>query len=42
MKIISIIQARMNSNRLKGKVLLKINNKPIIDHLVSRLKKKKN
>ena len=39
MKIISIIQARMNSNRLKGKVLLKINNKPIIDHLVSRLKK---
>ena len=39
MKIISIVQARMNSNRLPGKILMKVNNKPMIDYLINRLKK---
>ena len=33
MKIISIIQARTSSKRLKNKVLKKINNKPIIEYV---------
>ena len=34
-----IIEARMNSSRLPGKHMLKVNNKPIIQFLFSRLKK---
>ena len=39
MKIVSIVQARMNSSRLPGKVLMKINEKPMISFLTDRLKK---
>ena len=39
MKIVSIIQARMNSNRLPGKVLMRVDRKPMIGYLVDRLKK---
>jgi spore coat polysaccharide biosynthesis protein SpsF len=35
--IIAIVQARMTSTRLPGKVLLPINGKPVIDHVFSRL-----
>jgi spore coat polysaccharide biosynthesis protein SpsF len=38
MKFDAIIQARMSSSRLPGKVLKKINQKPILWYLVSRLK----
>lgn len=38
MKIVSIIEARMTSSRLPGKVLLKAANKPMLYHLVSRLR----
>lgn len=33
-----IVEARMSSSRLPGKVLLKIKNKPILAHLINRLK----
>ena len=33
-----IIQARMSSKRLPGKVLKKINNKPLLKHLIDRVK----
>lgn len=39
MKIIGVIQARMNSQRLPGKVMLKIEEKPIIWHIFDRLTK---
>jgi spore coat polysaccharide biosynthesis protein SpsF len=39
MKIICIIQARMGSTRLPGKVLKKIGGKPILEILINRLKK---
>jgi spore coat polysaccharide biosynthesis protein SpsF len=35
----AIIQARMNSSRLPGKVLLSINGRPVIDYLFSQLKR---
>ena len=35
--MIAIIQARYLSERLKGKVLLKIQNKTLIDHIIQRL-----
>lgn len=38
MKIVSIIEARMTSSRLPGKVLLKAANKPMLYHLISRLR----
>ena len=41
MKIVSIIEARMTSSRLPGKVLLKAANKPMLYHLISRLKQVK-
>ncbi len=41
-KIGAIIEARMNSNRLPGKILKKIGNKPSILHTVDRLKLTKN
>ena len=38
-KFSAIIEARMNSSRLAGKVLYKANNKPFLWHLIKRLKK---
>ncbi|MGB2401365.1 MAG: cytidylyltransferase domain-containing protein [Porticoccaceae bacterium] len=42
MKIVAIIQARMASTRLPGKVLKKINNKHLLSILISRVKLSKN
>ena len=39
MKLSCIIQARMNSKRLPGKIMMKINNEYMIDHLINRIKK---
>jgi spore coat polysaccharide biosynthesis protein SpsF len=41
MNIIAIIQARMSSKRLPGKVLKKIENKTVLEHVISRLKMSK-
>jgi len=38
MKIIATIEARMTSTRLPGKVLLKAAGKPMLEHLVNRLR----
>jgi spore coat polysaccharide biosynthesis protein SpsF len=38
MRIIATIEARMSSSRLPGKVLLNANNKPMLHHLVNRLR----
>ena len=38
-KTIAIIQARMSSRRLPGKVLMKLAGKPMLWHIVERLKK---
>ncbi len=38
MKIITTIEARMTSTRLPGKVLFTANGKPMLEHLVNRLK----
>ena len=38
MNIVAIVQARMNSSRLPGKVMMKINQVPLIEILTSRLK----
>jgi spore coat polysaccharide biosynthesis protein SpsF len=38
MKIAAIVEARMSSTRLPGKVLLKANNRPMLEHLIDRLK----
>ena len=38
-KFAVIIQARMGSNRLKGKVLMKVKNKSFLEILINRLKK---
>jgi spore coat polysaccharide biosynthesis protein SpsF len=39
MKTVAIIEARMTSSRLPGKVLLPAAGKPMLEHLVDRLKK---
>lgn len=39
MKVVAIIQARMNSTRLPGKTLMNINGKTIIEHIVERVAK---
>lgn len=41
MRIIGVIQARMNSERLAGKVMLEILGKPMIWHIYNRLKNSK-
>ena len=41
MKIIAVVQARMNSKRLPGKVMLSIIGKPLVWHIYDRLKKSK-
>ncbi|QZY56318.1 cytidylyltransferase domain-containing protein [Crassaminicella profunda] len=42
MNIVAIIQARMGSTRLPGKVLLPLKGKPVLWHIVNRLKACKN
>lgn len=37
MKVIAIIQARMSSTRLPGKVLMTLCNKPVLEHVVDRI-----
>jgi spore coat polysaccharide biosynthesis protein SpsF len=39
MKVVAIIQARMGSTRLPGKVLQKIAGKTVLEHVVTRVKK---
>jgi len=39
MKILAIIQARVGSTRLPGKVLIKVGEKPIIEHVYNRVSK---
>ena len=41
MKIDAIIEARMTSKRLPGKVMLKVNNKTMLEYLIERLKRVK-
>ena len=38
MKIVAIIQARMSSARLPGKVMLKLGDKIVLEHVTSRVK----
>ena len=38
MKVISVIQARMGSTRLPGKVLMPLAGKPALEHVVTRIK----
>lgn len=38
MKVIAIVQARMSSNRLPGKVLSIVNGKPMLDYVLERVK----
>ena len=38
MSVICIVQARMGSTRLPGKILLKIKDKPILSYVIERLK----
>ena len=40
-RVIAIVQARIGSKRLPGKVFLKLNNKPLIWWVISRLKRVK-
>jgi len=37
MKVVAIIQARMSSSRLPGKVLMPLVNKPVLAHVIERL-----
>ena len=37
MRTVAIIQARMSSSRLPGKVLYNFCNKPVLEHIVQRL-----
>jgi len=41
MKIVALIQARMGSTRLPGKILMDISGKPMLWHIVNRLRKSK-
>ena len=40
-KILCILQARMSSTRLPGKVLMKINSLPLLQYELDRIKKSK-
>lgn len=42
MKTIAIIQARMSSTRLPGKILLDLNGKPVLQNIVERIERAKN
>jgi len=42
MKITAIIQARMNSTRLRGKILLPLKGKPMLTHVYERIAQMKN
>lgn len=37
MRLVAVIQARMGSSRLPGKVLLPLANKPVLEHVVNRV-----
>ena len=39
MKIIGLIQARMGSSRLPGKVMMPLANQPLLWHILQRIKK---
>ncbi|MFD0870997.1 3-deoxy-manno-octulosonate cytidylyltransferase [Chlamydia abortus] len=39
MKVVAIIQARMNSSRLPGKILMKVLDKPLLEYQVDRLRR---
>jgi spore coat polysaccharide biosynthesis protein SpsF len=39
LKVIAIIQARMNSTRLPGKILKKVLNKPLLEHQIDRIRR---
>lgn len=41
MKIVATVEARMTSTRLPGKVLLPLAGKPVLEHLVNRVRKSK-
>ncbi len=41
-KVVAIIQARMSSSRLPNKVLMKLSGKPIVWHIIERLRRSKN
>ena len=41
MKIVAIVESRMSSTRLFGKILLKVKNKTMLEYLIERLKKVK-
>jgi spore coat polysaccharide biosynthesis protein SpsF len=41
MKVVAIIQARLNSTRLHGKILLEVNGKSMLEILIERVKKAK-
>ena len=42
MKVVAIVQARMSSSRLPGKVLMPLANKPVLEHIIERLSYCKN
>lgn len=41
MRVAAIIQARMGSTRLPGKVMMKLQGKTVLDHVISRVKQSK-
>lgn len=41
MKIVAIIQARMGSTRLPGKVMMKISGKTVLEHVIARVRQSK-
>ena len=41
MKVVAIIQARMGSTRLAGKVMMKLQNKTVLEHVIIRVRQSK-